>query len=234
MWCNATLRIADGMAPLTCAIVPAHPWVYGLGQSADSGGYLSPANAVNYLAKKLVTSGGNGSVIVLMVAANTHDDFMQELDKLAAVFPAAAFSQVSRMAQAAAELSKVKMQLPAKAANLLPAAVPLSVTTSRSAINAQRIAAAQLESATGISVNDLRQQLATFVLERASLLAQVSDSLTALKAASAPVQAFVHHGDLKTAAVELLKGIPQLTAVHTAAMMFTGNNLDSLEKMIHV
>ncbi|WP_336797963.1 hypothetical protein [Erwinia aphidicola] len=234
MWRDAVISIADEMAPLACSVVPAHPWVYGLGQAVDSGGYLSPANALAYLAKKLVTTGGKGSVIVFMVAGNTYGDFMQGLKGLAEVFPAPAFTQVSRMAQAAAELATVKMQIPAKAANMLPAAGPLSVLTSRAAVNAQRIAAAKLESAAGSTVEELRAQLAAFEQERASLLAAISDGLDELKAASAPVQAFVHHGDLNIAAVELLKNIPQLTAVHTAAMMFVGDNLDSLENMINV
>ena len=234
MWREAVLAFPDEMAAMTCSIVPAHPWVYGLGQAADNGGYLSPANALAYLAKKLVTTGGKGSVIVFMVAGNTYGDFMQGLKGLAEVFPAPAFTQVSRMAQAAAELATVKMQIPAKAANMLPAAGPLSVLTSRAAVNAQRIAAAKLESAAGSTVEELRAQLAAFEQERASLLAAISDGLDELKAASAPVQAFVHHGDLNIAAVELLKNIPQLTAVHTAAMMFVGDNLDTLENMINV
>lgn len=233
MWRDAVISIAEDIAPLACSVVPAHPWIYGLGQTADSGGYLSPANALAYLAKKLVATGGKGSVIVFMVAGNTYDDFMQGLKGLAEVFPAPAFTQVSRMARAAAELSTVKMQIPAKAANLLPAAGPLSVLTNRAAVNAQRIAAAKLESAAGSTVEELRQQLAAFAQERASMLAAISDGLDDMKAASTPVQAFVHHGDLNIAAVELLKSIPHLTAVHTAAMMFVGDNLASLENMIH-
>lgn len=145
MWRESVIKIADDMGALACSIVPAHPWVYGLGQNTDSGGYLSPANALGYLAKKLLSGGGSGSgdVIVMMVAENTHDAFMQGLNKLSTVFPAPVFTQVSRMAAAAAELSTVKMQLPVKA-DVLPASAPLSVSTNRLALNAQRVAAAQL------------------------------------------------------------------------------------------
>ncbi len=108
MWRESVVKIADDMVALACSIVPAHPWVYGLGQNTDSGGYLSPANAMGYLAKKLLFAGGRGDVIVMMVAENTHDAFMQGLNKLSTVFPAPAFTQVSRMAAAAAELSTVK------------------------------------------------------------------------------------------------------------------------------
>ncbi|MBU9852779.1 hypothetical protein [Rahnella aceris] len=233
MWQESIIRIADDMAPLSCAVTPAHPWVYGLGQSADSGGYLSPANALAYLAKKLVSSGATGDVIILMIAENTHDAFIQGLSRLSTVFPAPAFTQVSRMAKAAAELSTVKMQLPAKVANALPAAAPLSVSTNRAAVNAQRVAAAQLEAAVSTSTAGLQKQMAAFVQARAGLLSSISQGLDDLKGASAPVWAFTHSGDHNTGAVELLKNIPQATAVHTAAMMFTGDPLTDLEKMLH-
>lgn len=233
MWRPAQLKIADNMAPLSCAIVPAHPWVYGLGQATDSGGYLSPANALAYLAKKLTASGTTGEVIVLMIAENTHDAFMQGLNSLAAVFPAPAFTQVSRMAKAAAELSTVKMQLPGKIANALPAAVPLSVSTNRAALNAQRVAAAKLAAAGSTSTEGLKAQIASFMQARAGLLETISQGLSDLKGVSANVWAFTHSGDMNTGAIELLKNIPQATAVHTAALMFTGDSLKDLEKMIN-
>ncbi|MDL4913068.1 MAG: hypothetical protein QRY16_04470 [Enterobacterales bacterium endosymbiont of Blomia tropicalis] len=232
MWRKATLRIADDMAAVSCAIVPAHPWVYGLGQAAESGNYLSPTNTLGYLAKKLVGSGGQGDVIVFMIAENTHDAFMAGLRSLAAVFPAPAFTQVSRMAQAAVELSTVKMQLPAKVSNALPAAMPLSVPTNRAALNAQRVAKAQIAAAAGSSIAGMQAQIADFVQARSSMLTAISDALETLKGARAEAWVFTHSGDRTTAAVELLKNIPQATAVHTAAMMFTGDSLGVLEKMI--
>lgn len=232
MWQNSVIRIADDMAPLDCSIIPAHPWIYGLGQSTESGGYLSPANALAYLAGKLATSGGSGDVIVMMVAENTHDIFMKALSGLATVFPAPVFTQVSRMAAAAAELSVVKMQLPSKV-NSLPVAAPLSVTTNRLAVNAQRVAAAQLAAAVSTSTAGLQSQIAGFIQERAGLLSSLSQSLDDLKGASAKAWSFRYTGNHSAGAVELLKNIPQVTAVHTAAMMFIGDSLADLGKMIH-
>lgn len=232
MWRDSILKIADDMAPLACSIIPAHPWVYGLGQSADSGGYLSPANALGYLAGKLATSSGSGDVIVMMVAENTHDGFMKALNGLATVFPAPAFTQVSRMAAAAAELSTVKMQLPSKVTSL-PVAAPLSVSTNRLAVNAQRIAAAQLAAAVSSTTEGLKTQVADFIKARAGLLSSVGQSLDELKGASAKAWAFSYSGNHRVAAIELLKGIPQATAVHTAAMMFIGDSLADLGKMIN-
>jgi hypothetical protein len=232
MWNQSVIKITDDIGALACSIVPAHPWVYGLGQNTDSGGYLSPANALGYLAKKLLSGGGSGDVIVMMVAENTHDAFMQGLNKLSTVFPAPVFTQVSRMAAAAAELSTVKMQLPVKA-DVLPASAPLSVSTNRLALNAQRVAAAQLAAAVSITTTDLKNQVTGFIQERAGLLASLSQGLDDLKAASANIFSFSYSGSYAVAAAELLKGIPQTTAVHTAAMMFIGDSLSDLEKMLH-
>lgn len=232
MWRESVIKIADNMAALSCSIVPAHPWVYGLGQITDSGGYLSPANALGYLANKLTASHASGDVIVIMIAENTHDIFMQALNQLVTVFPAPVFTQVKRMAAAAAELSTVKMQLPSKV-NGLPVVAPLSVSTNRLALNAQRVAAAQLEAAASTSIDGLKSQIAGFIQERAGLLSSLSQSLDDLKGASARVWTFSFTGNHSTAAAELLKGIPQTTAVHTTAMMFIGDSLADLGKMIH-
>lgn len=232
MWRDSIIRIAEDMSALSCSIIPAHPWVYGLGQSTDSGAYLSPANALGYLAGKLASSGGSGDVIVMMVAETTHDVFMKALSGLATVFPAPAFTQVSRMAAAAAELSTVKMQLPSRV-NSLPVAAPLSVTTNRLAVNAQRVAAAQLAAAEPTSPEGLKTQIAEFVQARAGMLSTLSESLDELKGASARVWSFSYSGNYVVAAAELLKEIPQTTAVHTAAMMFIGDSLADLGKMIN-
>ena len=232
MWRDSVIKIADDMAGLSCSIIPAHPWVYGLGQSADSGGYLSPANALGYLAGKLATSSGSGDVIVMMIAENTHDGFMKALNGLATVFPAHAFTQVRRMAAAAAELSTVKMQLPSKSSSL-PVAAPLSVATNRLAVNAQRVAAAQLAAAVSTTTEGLKKQITEFVQARAGLLSSVSQSLEDLKGASAKAWSFSYTGNHRMAAIELLKDIPQATAVHTAAMMFIGDSLADLGKMIN-
>ncbi|MET6556945.1 hypothetical protein [Citrobacter farmeri] len=232
MWRESVIKIADNMAALSCSIVPAHPWVYGLGQTTDSGGYLSPANALEYLANKLTSSHASGDVIIFMIAENTHDIFMQALGQLATVFPAPVFTQVKRMAAAAAELSTVKMQLPSKV-NALPVVAPLSVSTNRLALNAQRIAAAQLEAAASTSISGLKSQIAGFIQERAGLLSSISQSLEDLKGASARAWTFRFTGSHSTAAAELIKEIPKTTAVHTAAMMFIGDSLADLGKMIH-
>lgn len=233
MWREAKIAFPDELSALNCSIVPAHPWVYGLGQQTDTGAYLSPTNAVQYLAAKLLVTGGSADVTIFMICGDTHDGFMKSLSTLAAVFPAPAFTQVSRMAQAAAELQQVKMQLPGKAANSLPAALPLSVSTNRAAMNALRTAQAQVESSAGSSLTGMQAELASFAAEHANQLAQIQQGWDALKGLSAKAWVFTGSGDLVTMASELVKTVPQPSAVYTVAMMFVADDLGSLGGMIH-
>lgn len=232
MWRIADIRFPADMAAIHCAIVPVHPWVYGVGQKAGAGNYLSPANAVAYLASRLQAATDETAVTVFMVSSTAPADFMQQLAQITSVFPAPAFTQVARMAKAAAELDSVKMQLPAKAW-ALPAAVPLSVSTCRSALNAQRIADAQKEAALPASVDGIKSQLASFAAERGTMLATISQGLSALQQGSARAWVFTGKGHSSVIAAELVKNIPQPSAVYTAAMMFVGDSLDALEGMIH-
>lgn len=233
MWRKADIAFSDTAAALSCSIVAAHPWVYGLGQQTANGAYLSPANAVAWLAGKLASMGGDADLTVFMICGDSHDGFMQSLSLLTAVFPAPAFTQVARLAQSSAVLNTVKMQLPAKGVNGLPPSLPLSVSTSRAALNAQRTAAAQAEASAGSSLEALKSQLGQFAAEHASLLDSISGGLEDLKAKSAPAWVYTSRGDVATAAAELVKSIPQPSAIYTVAMMFVAEDLTALGGMIH-
>ena len=125
------------------------------------------------------------------------------------------------------------MQLPGKAGNSLPAALPLSVSTNRAALNALRAAQAQVESSAGSSLAGMQAELASFAAEHASQLAQIQEGLDALKGLSAKAWVFTGSGDLVTMASELVKTVPQPSAVYTVAMMFVADDLGSLGGMIH-
>ncbi|MEI7194493.1 hypothetical protein WCT81_01970 [Pectobacterium versatile] len=232
MWRDVDIRFPADMTVINCAVVPVHPWVYGAGQKTATGSYLSPVNALAYLAPRIQAAQGDNQVVVMMVCAAAHADFMQRLAALTAVFPLPDLTQVARMAQAAAELETVKMQLPAKGQSL-PAAIPLSVATSRQALNAQRIAEAQTEAAVSASADGIKSQLASFAAERGNMLATISQGLSELQQGSARAWVFTGKGHSSVIAAELVKNIPQPSAVYAAAMMFVGESLDALEGMIH-
>lgn len=232
MWREARLAFTDSVASLSCSVIPAHPWVYGLGQQTDNGAYLSPVNAAEYLAGKLAGIGGMTEVAVFMVASESHTRFMSALNQLADVFPAPAFVQARRLAQSAAALATEKMQIPARGVSL-PPSVPLSVPTSRVALAAAAVKQAQSESGAGAGMEALKAQLAAFGELRNSLLAEVAEGLADLQGKSARAWVFTGSGDVVTTLTQLVKDIPQPSAVYTAAMMLVGDNLEGIRGMIH-
>ncbi|MCW6546992.1 hypothetical protein NE897_15080 [Yersinia ruckeri] len=233
MWRKATLSIPSNMTALNCAILPVHPWVYGVGRAEATGNYLSPQNAVDYLAGKLAGHGGEQCVVVLMVCAHTHAEFMPLLQQFSDVLPLPVYSQVSRMARTAASLATTKMQLPAQNAGGLPLPQPLSTATSRMALNARRIAAAKTAAAGGASVGGLQAALTQFTAARESALGKIADALSGLLAGTAVAWVFTANGTAGHVASEMRKNVPQPDAVFTLATLFAGEDLTTLEAMIH-
>ncbi|ATM78676.1 hypothetical protein [Serratia fonticola] len=233
MWRKAVLRMPGNMQALTCSMVPAHPWVYGVGRQETSGSYLSPANAVDYLAGRLAGQGEEISATVFMICANSHTEFMPLVTALAGVLPLPAMSQVQRMAQTAATQAVTRMQLPGKIGGGLPAAVPLSTSAQRLALNAQRIAEAKAGAAIGASVGGLQSALAGFAQARQSALDVVSQAMAALQGKSAPAWVFTAKGAAASVGAAMKKDIPHQDAVFTLAVLFVGKDLEQLEAMIH-
>ena len=158
---------------------------------------------------------------------------MSGLDQLANVFPAPAFVQAKRLARSSAALAIEKMQIPARAAASMPPSVPLSVPSSRAALAAAAVKLAQSEAGAAAGIDELKAQLAAFSEQRDALLSEVSSGLTELQGKSARAWVFTGAGDVATTLVQLMKDIPQPSAVFAAAMMLTGDNLDGIKGMIH-
>lgn len=230
-WRRADICLTSALPPVTCSVLPVHPWVYGVGNVTDSGHYLSPVNAVTYLADKLGAAADNVAVCVWMVCGSGLGEFLPALDALTVVFPAPALIQVARQARAMAELATVKMQIPAKS-RTLPAAAPLSVASCRQALNAQRMAAAQQQVAAPMGLDALKGMAGRFASQREAALSEISQAMQQMAQRSAPAWVFTGQGAPGVIAAEMLKNIPQPSAIYTAAMMFTGTELDALESMI--
>lgn len=233
MWREVHLAFTRSISAINCTVVPAHPWVYGLGQQTENGAYLSPVNAISYLAEKLAGTVGNADVVIMMVAGQTYDSFMSNLNQLVEVFPSPAFNQVKRLAQSAAELAAVRMQIPARYSAGLAGAVPLSIPTSRAALAAAAVKKAQEDAAVTPDIATLKNQLDDFTRLRDGLLGDIASGLNALQGKSARVWVFTASGDLAGTLTELIKNIPLPSAVYSAAMMLTGDNLDGIKGMIH-
>lgn len=233
MWREAKLAFTDEVVAINCSVVPAHPWIYGLGQQTDNGAYLSPANAVSWLAAKFAGTGGNADVVIFMVTGQTHASFMNALSALVDVFPSPSFTQVKRLAESSASLALEKMQIPARVSGGLPPSVALSVPTSRTALAAAAIKRAQSEAGASAGIDQLKQQLAAFGEKRDAVLAEIAAGLGELQGKSVRAWVFTASGDLATTLKSLIQDIPQPSAVFTAAMMMVGENLEGIRSMIH-
>lgn len=231
MWREARLVCTESVDAIKCAIVAAHPWVYGLGQQTENGNYLSAPNAVAWLAEKLASLTAHADVVIFMVAGQSHDEFMAYLDPVTAVFPAPAFTQVSRLARSAAELATVKMQKPAKARNGLADAIPLSVPTTRAMSSAAAVASAAASGS--LSLAGLKASLGAFKAQRTELLSGIANAAGALAAKSASAWVFTASGDAATITKALLTDIPAASSVYSAALMLTGSDLSVIRGMIH-
>lgn len=232
MWKLRKISFQGSIAFNDCAIIPAHPWVYGLGQQTENGTYLSPANAVSYLAEQLASAGDISDVVIFLITGGGHDEFMQNLGALVDVLPVPALTQVKRLAQSAAELATEKMLIPSAGA-ALPAAVPFSTPTTRAALNAQLVAAAQSAAGEGISLDGMKSALAEFVQARSAIINDVASGLESLKGKSACAWTFTTQGDITTTLRNLAKDIPAASAVHCAAVMLVGDNLEGIRGLIH-
>lgn len=213
------------------AIVAAHPWVYGLGRTTTNGVYLSPVNAVGWLAEKLMSLAASSDVVILMVTGQTHDDFLANLDPLTSVFPTPAFMQVARLARSTAELERVKMQIPSKAINGLPEPEPLSVPTTRTMVSAAAVASATAPGS--LSLSGLKSSLADFTAQRSGLLSDIANAAGDMSKKSASAWVFTATGDGAMLALQLLKDIPAASSIYSAAIMLVGSDLSGVRGMIH-
>lgn len=230
MWRNGILKPVK-ISSVAISITSAHPWVYGLGQQTENGVYLSPANAVAWLAEKLASLSDSTDVVVLLATGQSHDEFLASLDPLTEVFPAPAFTQVARLARSAAELATVKMQKPAKALNALAEASPLSVSTTRTMSSAAAVASAAASGS--LSLSGLKASLADFTAQRTALLSGIAQDAGDLAGKSASAWVFTATGGGTTLARELLKDIPAMSSIYSAAIMLVGSDLSTIREMIH-
>jgi hypothetical protein len=231
MWEQKRLHIPENLGAVTCSTLVAHPWVFGLGQEEESGFYLSPPNAVNYLVNKLAGASVRQDVSVIMLTAPTLASFATLLAAAADVFPIPALTQVQRRATTAIGLATSRMQLPA-ISNGLPPAVPLSVSTTRQAAGVQDMIQAFAESIAPSTPESVTVALAAFAQQRAALLDAAKQGLQQLQAGSVPVWSISAIGDTQAAARLMRDAVPVSDNVFTLALMFVGDDLAPLRAML--
>ncbi|NXZ86299.1 hypothetical protein HZI30_05040 [Serratia fonticola] len=231
MWQKKRLRIPQGLQPVTCSTVAAHPWVFGLGQEEPSGFYLSPPNAVDYLTSRLAGAAERQDVTVVMLTAPTLATFIGTLAQAASVLPIPALTQIHRRATTAASLMTSKMQIPA-APGGLPASVPLSIVTTRAAAGVQALQQGVTDAGIGGGIEDIGTALAAFSAQRATLLDEATNALAQLQAGSFSAWVLSATDSVQTAAALMRKDIPDTDAIFTLALMFVGADLAPLRAMV--
>ncbi|MDT3252745.1 hypothetical protein QZQ97_17655 [Serratia sp. root2] len=231
MWHLARLGFPDELQAVTCSLLTVHPWTYGAAQVTESGPYLSPQNAINYLAEKLRGAGGIQDVIVFLLTSYALPDFKASLDSMAGVFPLPVFMQTARKSAAALQLDTTKMQLPGVMGGGLPASMPLSIGTCRTAINAQRLATAAAQASQGTSLEGIENALNALSSLRQQASQAAADALAELQGKSVQVWTYQAHGEPANIAADIVNGVPVPDAIYTMGAMFTGD-LEGLKGMI--
>ncbi|MGO4746240.1 hypothetical protein [Serratia quinivorans] len=231
MWTLAELGFPENLQTVTCSLLAVHPWTYGAAQITESGPYLSPQNAIEYLAERLRNTGGIQDVIVFLLTGYNLPDFKATLDTMAGVFPLPVFMQTARKSAAALQLEATKMQLPGVMGGGLPASVPLSVGTCRTAMNAQRLANAAAQASQGASLEGIGTALASLTTLRQQASQAATDALAALQGKSVQVWTYQAHGEPANIAADIINGVPIPDAIYTMGALFAGD-LAGLKGMI--
>ncbi|HFD9220536.1 TPA: hypothetical protein ACF632_002083 [Salmonella enterica] len=222
MWNKAFLALKGDIAPVICSSLAVHPWDVEAGHTTPDGAYLSPVNAIKYLAGKLSGVPAHSDVLVLMVTDSYQDGFIRQLATLADTFPLPVLTQTLRRARTQLTQSVTRMQIPATPQNGLPAPQPLIISTLQSAVsNSAALDAVKAESLA--SIDALKGALSGFQAQRQQLQQQITDELTGMGDKVAKVYAFVQTGDAVLARLEMMKNIPHPTASLTYAHLFTGD-----------
>lgn len=231
MWTLAKLGFPENLQSITCSLLTVHPWTYGAAQVTGSGPYLSPQNAVGYLAEKLRNAGEAQDVIVFLLASYTLPDFKATLDTMAGVFPLPVFMQTARKSTAAIQLEATKMQLPGVIGDGLPASTPLSVSTCRTAMKAQHLTKAAEQASQGSSMEDIENALSSLSALRQQASQAAADALAALQGKSVQVWTYQAHGVPANIAADIVNGVPVADAIYTMGALFAGD-LEGLKGMI--
>lgn len=230
-WKRKRFSLPEGIAPVTCTTLTAHPWALGVGQKQATGHYLSPENALKHLTEKLSQAQNYQDVLVMMLTANTLNDFIQTLNQAATCFPLPELTKISRKAQSMAQLAISKMQLPSQAGGL-PQAAPLSLSTARAAAGAEMTLSALQQAKQPQTPESLAQMLFAFTQARQNALTQAQSQLNTLQSGYFPVWVHSTEKDTQLARARLLSAFPDGDRVFTLAILFIGDDLAPLRQMV--
>lgn len=233
MWRRATLGFPDDLAPISCSLLTVNPWTYGAGQVTPSGNYLSPENAIKFMAGKLKNAGGAPGAVGFLITGTQSDRFLNDLADFASLLPLPELQKTVRKAVAQAELAATKMQLPGLQGIGIPDAAPLSLNTTRAARNAQRIQAAAQSAAGGMSFDDIAAALQGLDDIASQAQQAAEQALEELKSRRVDAWMFSDEGHPVSLANNLMNGIPEPDAIFTFGALFVGD-VSELLRMVQL
>ncbi|WP_310606956.1 hypothetical protein [Buttiauxella brennerae] len=230
MWRRVTLAIPPDLPAVNCVLLSVSPWTYGAGQAQESGSYLSPENALKWLAEQMSKYSGPSQVFAVLITAGQIEQFKSALSALAGVLPLPDVNKTIRRAASAQTLALSRTQIPDNASNLPPIAA-LSSATTRKASTAQRVISAGQSAGIGTSFDDIAAQIDEFTALAEGVASQASAALDGLAGVSAPAWVYTENGDPATIAGNMRKEPPEPAAVFTLGLVFIGD-MEQLKRII--
>lgn len=232
-WEQKRIQFTGTLPQIVCSQLTAQPYSYGVGQQTQAGSWLSTVNAVAWLSQKLAKMGGEGELLIMMVCGTTENSYISALTSFSGVMPLPDISRSLTQATANVRLQAERMLIPAEADSGMPAASPLLFATARQAQAAGDILQALNDVSLPVSQESMQTELAAFADMRDSAIADITQEFDDLTQKSATAWVFSGSGLYSQLAAEMLKNIPEQTAVQVAATMFAGADLNALMGLIH-
>lgn len=212
-----------------------HNWSHGIEEKSNR--YLSPENAVNALAEKLVDYAdpnrpkGRQEVVVIMVTTSDIQDFIDALEKVRVLLPEPTFKQALDYAKSSKDLQTTKMtKTPtmaspsfANGADITPGANRAMQSILRNAMSGAKAATA------GDPMEKLTALLALKAQKAQANQAKVAEMLQT----EVRIQAFVQADFLENIAAQIKLNVPPSSHVFTACVMYMGQDLSSIKEMLN-
>lgn len=222
-------------------VLTVHPYQYGIGQTQESGVFLSAQNAVNGLITKLNDQAddnrpaGTVNAVAILLSADTRQQFSAVLTNFVQVLPVSELAALARRVQFELSASD-KMNTPA--VDAVPRYKPngyLNQNPLRDALKYQGAQVAQLESLAS-DQSDVVAKLQALEQKRNAALSEWKAAIDGLKNISGRVQTFKASGSASSIASQLKdSGVPNAQAALSAVVMFTSSEpLTFLEELLNV
>ncbi|ACR69447.1 hypothetical protein DBV23_15845 [Edwardsiella ictaluri] len=230
-WQRVHLTLPDELPPITCSVLAVHPWTHGAGLRTDSGCYLSPENAIAFLADRIGAISDTQDFLLFLVCAGAADDFARRLTELAGVLPLPEIARLRRLVDAGQILAESRMQIPARPRPGIPAPTRLSLSNLRQLHAAGQATTAMMPMAG--SLTELSQVLQRFHRQRNEHLNTLREHTQRLQQTSCELWQFSPAQNTRDVRQPLQWNIPQPEASFSLGLLFVGDDLSTLRACIY-